>query len=199
MKILHCREVLLISIETWRGIIILSMIQLYCNFIHGCFLKVAFDLLLVCEGKRFPCKDQINIIKDLKNAEWKYIVGKNGILKESKRTFQKKVLVLNTKPENTFLEVKKIFMLWYSCCLHRAAGPSAPWENKEVSYLGYGHIHLVIMGEEWKFHSPNILPDAQSVRTSALFGRGGQGYLWGNSCYYQNKRRMAQKKNMLNK
>lgn len=45
MKMLHCREVALISAEAGQGIIILSMILLYRHFIYHGLLKVAFDLL----------------------------------------------------------------------------------------------------------------------------------------------------------
>lgn len=89
MRILHCREVPLISIESGRGIIILSMILLYCNFIHHGLLKVASDLLWICAGKRFPCKDQMNVTEDLTSAEWKHFVGKNEIVRESRSSFKK--------------------------------------------------------------------------------------------------------------
>lgn len=148
MKILHCREVPLISVETGRQIIILSMILLYCNFIHHGLLKVAFDLLWLCAGKRFPCKDQMNVIKDLTNAEWKHFVGKSRILKDSKRTFQKKFRYLTQKHRIYFSKQKR-----FLCCDNLAFStgqldvvtipgqeyhpkPSAPWENKELSYLG---------------------------------------------------------------
>lgn len=148
MKILHCREVPLISIETGRGIIILSMILLYRNFIHHGLLKVAFDLLWVWAGKRFPCKDQMNVIKDLTNAKWKHFVGKNRILKEGKRTFKKKFqyltrnLRIHFSKQKRFLRRDNFAVSIGQLDVVTIPGqkyhlkPSAPWENNELSYLG---------------------------------------------------------------
>lgn len=123
MKILHCREVALISAEAGQGIIILSMILLYRHFIYHGLLKVAFDLLWVCAGKRFPGKEQTKVIKDLTNAEWKRFVGKNGTLTECKRTLQ-----------DTFLNAeRRIFRLCRSCCLNRAAGQTHKSRGKAPS------------------------------------------------------------------
>jgi len=53
----------------------------------------------------------MNVIKDFSNAEWKCFVGKNRILKESKRTFQKNFQDLTQKHRIHFSKQKKVFML----------------------------------------------------------------------------------------
>ena len=90
----------------------------------------------------------MNVIKDLTNAEWKHFVGKNRIVKESKRTFQKKFQYLTQKNRIHFSKQKR-----FLCCDNLAVSigqldvvtipgqkyhlkPSTPWENKELSYLG---------------------------------------------------------------
>jgi len=156
MKILHSTDTPLISFQTRRGIIILSMILLYSNFIHPNLLTVAFDFPEVSAGIRFPCKDQMSIIKDLNNAEKQHFTVKSRILKRCKNHWIA-VLALNKKTQNPFCKAKRRFMCYNrsSYCLNTTAGHiTIPGQNHQLSTsripgkkkswcFWYGHIYLV--------------------------------------------------------
>lgn len=196
MQILHCREVPLISIESGRGIIILSMILLYCNFIHHGLLKVASDLLWICAGKRFPYKDQMNVTEDLTSTEWKHFVGKNEIVRESRSSLKKTLCSTYCKTTEYISKSKKRFL----CCDSLAVSVGQlDSHNTQAKVPPQAFCNLIKFCDICGYHRGSVtisqlltIPTdkpACSIQTKNFcfpcWSRAG--YRDGNSCYYWDK------------